>query len=103
MPGLDKRAQTTRSRTTLFSPRLQALLSDHRGQDAFRLEADTVGVAGHMLSDQILGARPASEFERPTFKPLHGRSIPRTDAAKLMQAIGRDVRAALKACPKAAL
>jgi hypothetical protein len=83
-------------RTTVFTPRLQALLRDHRGEDVFRLDANTVGVAGTALTHQILSARPATEFERPTFKPLHGRSIPRADALKLMQAIGSDVRAALK-------
>jgi hypothetical protein len=71
-------------------------LRDHRGEDVFRLDSSTVGVAGPALTHQILSARSATEFERPTFKPLHGRSIPRTDAAKLMQAIGSDVRAALK-------
>jgi hypothetical protein len=85
-----------RARTTVFAPRLQALLRDHRGQDVFRLEPNTIGVAGPALADRILNARPATEFERPTFKPLHGRSIPRPDALKSMQAIGRDVRAALK-------
>ncbi|MCF3124447.1 cytochrome P450 [Streptomyces arenae] len=84
------------ARTTVFTPRLDALLRDHRGEDVFRLDADTVGVAGHDLTDRILAARPATERERPTFKPLHGRSIPRTEASTVMQAIGRDVRAALK-------
>ncbi|MEU1145878.1 cytochrome P450 [Streptomyces sp. NPDC005863] len=84
------------ARTTLLTPRLDALLRDHRGEDLFRLDADTVGVAGPALTDQILAARPATERERPTFKPLQGRSIPRTEAASVMQAIGRDVRAALK-------
>jgi hypothetical protein len=85
-----------RARTTVFALRLEALLRDHRGQDVFRLEPNTIGVAGPALADRILNARPATEFERPTFKPLHGRSIPRADALKSMQAIGRDVRAALK-------
>ncbi|MEU7580334.1 cytochrome P450 [Streptomyces sp. NPDC041068] len=84
------------TRTTVFAPRLDALLRDHRGGDVFRLDADTMGVAGHDLTDRILAARPATERERPTFKPLHGRSIPRTEASTVMQAIGRDVRAALK-------
>jgi hypothetical protein len=86
----------THVRSTVFAPRLQALLSDHSGKDLFRLDENTVGVAGPELIDQILRARPANEFERPTFKPLHGRSIPRPDALKCMQAIGRDVRSALK-------
>lgn len=85
-----------RARTTVFTPRLHALLRDHRGEDLFRLDANTVGVAGPVLTDRILSARPATEFERPTFKPLQGRSIPRIDATKLMQAVGRDVRALLK-------
>lgn len=84
------------ARVTVFAPRLQALLRDHCGKDVFRLDDSTVGVAGPELADQILSARPATEFERPTFKPLLGRSIPRQDALKSMQAIGRDVRAALK-------
>ncbi|WP_061936535.1 cytochrome P450 [Collimonas pratensis] len=84
------------TRTTVFTPRLQALLHDHRSEDVFRLDENTVGVAGSALTHQILSARPATEIERPTFKPLHGRSIPRNDALKLMQAIGSDVRAALK-------
>ncbi|WP_346949084.1 cytochrome P450 [Dyella sp.] len=83
-------------RPTVFAPRLQALLRDHAGDDLFRLDANTVGVAGPELIDRILKARPATEFERPTFKPLLGRSIARPDALKSMQAIGRDVRAALK-------
>ncbi len=83
-------------RSTSFAPRLQALLHDHRGKDAFRLEPRTIGVAGPELIDRILAARPATEFERPTFKPLHGRSIPRTDALRSIQAIGKDVRSALK-------
>jgi len=84
------------ARLTVFAPRLQALMRDHLGQEVFRLDANTVGVAGPALSDSILKARPATEFERPTFKPLHGRSIVRAMALKQMQAIGRDVRAALK-------
>lgn len=84
------------TRVTAFAPRLRALMHDHRGEDVFRLDSSTVGVAGVSLTNQILSARPATEFERPTFKPLHGRSIHRTEASKLMQAIGRDVRAALK-------
>ncbi|MDG4759657.1 cytochrome P450 [Micromonospora sp. WMMD710] len=83
-------------RSTTFAPRLQALLDDHRGEDVFRLEPDTVGVAGPDLMDRILGARPATEVERPTFKPLLGRSITRNLAATMMQAVGRDVRVALK-------
>lgn len=87
---------TRQVRQTIFAPRLQALLQDHAEDDLFRLDENTVGVAGPELIDRILRARPANEFERPTFKPLHGRSIPRPDALKSMQAIGRDVRAALK-------
>ncbi|WP_323122877.1 cytochrome P450 [Burkholderia alba] len=84
------------ARTTAFSPRLHALLRDHLGEDVFRLDANTVGVAGADLSDRLLRARPATEIERPTFKPLQGRSIARPQALQQMQAIGRDVRAALK-------
>ncbi|AZM56161.1 cytochrome P450 [Streptomyces sp. WAC 01529] len=84
------------TRTTVFAPRLDALLRDHRGEDVFRLDADTVGVAGHGLTDRILAARSATEHERPTFKPLHGRSIHRTEASHVMRAIGRDVRTALR-------
>ncbi|WP_045728106.1 cytochrome P450 [Xanthomonas sp. GPE 39] len=83
-------------RTTVFASPLQALLREHLGQDAFRLEKNTIGVAGATLIDQLLAARPATEHERPTFKPLQGRSITRAEAAKLMQAIGSDVREALK-------
>ncbi|MBZ4324343.1 cytochrome P450, partial [Streptomyces huiliensis] len=86
----------SRTRTTVFAPRLRALLDDHLGEDVFRLDPTTVGVAGPDLTDRILAARPAGERERPTFKPLHGRSIPRTEASTVMQAIGRDVRAALR-------
>lgn len=85
-----------RTRTTVFAPRLDALLRERRGQDAFRLEPGTVGVAGPALTDRILAARPAGPEERPTFKPLRGRVIERPEAATVMQAIGRDVRAALR-------
>ncbi|MBO9787655.1 cytochrome P450 [Xanthomonas phaseoli] len=84
------------ARATVFAPRLQALLDEYVGKEVFRLDAETVGVAGPVLTHRLLDARAATEVERPTFKPLHGRSIPRTDASKLMQAIGRDVREALK-------
>ncbi len=84
------------ARITNFAPRIQALLDDHRGQDAFRLEPLTMGVAGPDLMDRILAARPATEVERPTFKPLLDRSISRSQASTMMQALGRDVRTALK-------
>ncbi|ASY31956.1 putative cytochrome P450 [Streptomyces sp. Tu6071] len=83
-------------RETLFAPPLEALLRDHLGADLFRPEPDTVGVAGPALVDRILAARPAGKTERPTFKPLLGRAIPHQQAATQMQAIGHDVRAALK-------
>ncbi|MBF9071190.1 cytochrome P450 [Streptacidiphilus fuscans] len=85
----------TTGRTTVLSPRLAALLDDHLGKDAFRLEPDTMGVAGHELTDRILAARRATETERPTFKPLHGRSISRPEASSVTQTVGRDVRKAL--------
>lgn len=49
-----------------------------------------------MLIDEILRSRPANEWERPTFKPLQGRSIRRSEASALMRAVGQDVQAALK-------
>ncbi|WP_405453389.1 cytochrome P450 [Streptomyces achromogenes] len=85
----------TRARTTVFAPRLAALIGDHLGRDVFRLEPDTVGVAGHEIADRILAARRATETERPTFKPLHGRSISRSEASAVTRTIGNDVREAL--------
>ncbi|MET7681594.1 cytochrome P450 [Streptomyces sp. NPDC005423] len=85
-----------RTRTTVFAPRLAALLRDHLGQDVFRLEPDTVGVAGVEATDRILAARRATETERPTFKPLHGRSISRTEGASVIRTVGADVREALR-------
>jgi hypothetical protein len=84
-------------RTTVLSPRLAALLDNHLGQDAFRLEPDTMGIAGHDLTDRILAARRATETERPTFKPLHGRSISRGEASSVTQTVGGDVRRTLAA------
>ncbi|MEV6704125.1 cytochrome P450, partial [Streptomyces sp. NPDC051453] len=81
-----------RTRRTVFAPRLTALLDDHLGRDVFRLESDTVGVAGHDVTDRILAARRATETERPTFKPLHGRSISRNEASSVTRTTGNDVR-----------
>lgn len=83
-------------RTTVFAPRLQALLDEHLGKDLVRLEPDTIGIAGAELSDRILAARRATETERPTFKPLHGRSISKAEASSVMRTVGKDVRAALE-------
>lgn len=88
-------SSATRARTTVFAPRLAALIGDHLGRDVFRLEPDTVGVAGHEVADRILAARRATETERPTFKPLHGRSISRSEASAVTRTIGNDVREAL--------
>lgn len=88
-------SSTARARTTVFAPRLAALIGDHLGRDVFRLEPDTVGVAGHEVADRILAARRATETERPTFKPLHGRSISRSEASTVTRTIGNDVREAL--------
>ncbi|MFI9170051.1 cytochrome P450 [Streptomyces lincolnensis] len=85
-----------RTRTTVLHPRLAALLKDHLGQDVFRLEPDTVGVAGSEVLDRVLAARRATETERPTFKPLHGRSISRSEASTVTRTVGADVRAALE-------
>ncbi|MFF8769373.1 cytochrome P450 [Kitasatospora sp. NPDC015120] len=84
------------ARVTLFAPRIEELLHKYRGQDLFRLEADTVGVAGADLMDGLLRSRPANAEERPTFKPVQGRPVTRADASALMQAVSADVRAALK-------
>lgn len=84
------------ARTTVFAPRIEELLRKHRGADLFRLERDTVGVAGAELMDGLLSARPANAEERPTFKPVQRRHVTRTDASALMQAVSADVRAALK-------
>lgn len=83
-------------RVTKFAPRIERLLTRHRGASLFRLEPDTVGVAGPELMDALLRGRPANAEERPTFKPVRGRAVPRTDAATYMQAVGSDVRAALQ-------
>ncbi|MCZ0207585.1 cytochrome P450 [Streptomyces sp. UMAF16] len=88
-------SSATRARTTVFAPRLAALIGDHLGRDVFRLEPDTVGVAGPEIADRILAARRATETERPTFKPLHGRSISRSEASAVTRTIGNDVREAL--------
>ncbi len=84
------------ARVTVFAPRIDELLNKYRGQDLFRLEADTVGVAGVDLMDALLRSRPANAEERPTFKPVRGRLVTRPDAAALMQAVSADVRTALK-------
>ncbi|WP_338702547.1 cytochrome P450 [Streptomyces sp. Q6] len=83
-------------RATVFAPRLQALIDDHLGKDLVRLEPDTIGIAGAELSDRILSARKATETERPTFKPLHGRSIAKSEASSVIRTIGKDVREALE-------
>lgn len=86
-------------RVTRFNPRIEALLREYRGAETFRLDADTVGVADATLMDRVMRARPAGELERPTFKPLQGRSISRQEAAAVMQAVSHDVRVALKKPP----
>ncbi|MEW2625504.1 cytochrome P450 [Streptomyces sp. NPDC048106] len=88
-------SSTARTRTTVLAPRLAALIRDHLGQDVFRLEPDTIGVAGPEVADRILAARRATEVERPTFKPLQGRSISRSEASQVTRTIGNDVREAL--------
>ncbi|MGW1993674.1 cytochrome P450 [Embleya sp. NPDC001921] len=85
-----------RARVTVFSPKIEELLRDRRGAKVFRLEADTVGVADPTVMDKLLGSRSAHEFERPTFKPLQGRSIARAEANDMLHAISRDVRDALR-------
>ncbi|MGW5715337.1 cytochrome P450 [Amycolatopsis sp. NPDC003865] len=83
-------------RTVVFAPRLEELLREHRDGGLFRLEPDTVGIADPDLMDAVLRARPAGAEERPTFKPVLGRKVTRAESASLMQALGADVRAALK-------
>ncbi|WP_345718633.1 cytochrome P450 [Kineosporia mesophila] len=70
-------------------------MGEHRGQDLFRLERDTIGVAGPALMNTLLAARPAGPTERPTFKPIFGRSISKQESALGMRALGQDVRSAL--------
>ncbi|MBB5157136.1 cytochrome P450 [Saccharopolyspora phatthalungensis] len=84
------------SRVTTFTPRIDALLRKYRGAEVFRLDEDTVGVGDAALMNELMRVRSANEMERPTFKPLNGRSIPRREASALMQAVGHDVRVALK-------
>lgn len=82
-------------RTVTFAPRIAHLLEQHLGADVFRLEPDTVGIAGPGQMDQVLRSRPAQADERPTFKPVRGRLVERATASRLMQAVSADVRAAL--------
>ncbi|MFD6159938.1 cytochrome P450 [Nocardia sp. NPDC060256] len=84
-------------RTVVFAPRIAELFEKYRAEDLFRLEPDTIGIAGADLLDAVLGARPARHDERPTFKPVRRRSVSRADSAAFMQAVSVDVRAALKA------
>ncbi|MDX6332086.1 MAG: hypothetical protein QOI83_4469, partial [Streptomycetaceae bacterium] len=84
------------ARVTVFSPRIDDLLRKYRGAEVFRLDAGTVGVAEPVLIDDLLRSRPANEFERPTFKPLQGKSISRAESSAVMRAVSQDVRAALK-------
>ncbi|MFE9581432.1 cytochrome P450 [Nocardia sp. NPDC006044] len=84
------------SRTIVFAPRIAELFEKYCGEDLFRLEPDTIGIAGADLMDAVLGARPARPDERPTFKPVRGRLVDRADASRFMQAVGADVRTALK-------
>jgi hypothetical protein len=86
----------SRVREVVFAPRISELFRAHLGQPLFRLEAETVGVAGPELMDSLLRGRPANAEERPTFKPVLGRHITRTESAALMQAVSADVRAALR-------
>ncbi|WP_250305079.1 cytochrome P450 [Streptomyces sp. A 4/2] len=85
-----------RGRQVRFAPKIDALLSRHTGQDLFRLEPDTIGVAGADLLDALLRSRPANTEERPTFKPVRGRNVERADASAYMQAVAADVRQALQ-------
>lgn len=85
-----------RTRAVEFAPRIEELLSRHRGTPLFRLEPDTIGVAGPDLMNSLLRSRPANAAERPTFKPVQGRLVSRADASTFMQAVGSDVRAALQ-------
>lgn len=64
--------------------------------DLFRIDANTVGIADPALIHGVLNSRSAIEAERPTFKPICGKAINRQQASKAMQAVGRDVREALK-------
>ena len=89
-------AVRSNGRTTVFARRIDDLLRKYIGADAFRLEPDTVGIAGHGLMDALLLSRLANDFERPTFKPLRGRPIPRSESSLLMRTVALDVRAALK-------
>lgn len=84
------------TRTTVFAPRIAELLDRYRGADLFRLEPDTIGIAGADLMDGLLRSRPANAEERPTFKPVQGRPVSRADGSTFMQAVSSDVRNALK-------
>ncbi|SDY48146.1 Cytochrome P450 [Amycolatopsis xylanica] len=84
------------ARTIVFAPRIDELLRKHRGDGLFRLDHDTVGIGDPHLIDAIMASRPANDFERPTFKPLQGKSISRPESTGLMRAVGQDVRIALK-------
>jgi hypothetical protein len=94
MPSGPRAGSTVRA--TVFAPRIDELLRKYRGADLFRLEPDTIGVAGADVMDALLRSRPANAEERPTFKPVRGRLVDRATASTLMQAVSADVRAALK-------
>ncbi|MEU4097173.1 cytochrome P450 [Streptomyces sp. NPDC026673] len=81
-------------RVTVFAPRIESLLRERLGTGLFRLDTDTIGVSDSGLIDALLGARPASKFERPIFKPLLGHTITRPESSAVMRAVSRDVNQA---------
>ncbi len=87
------------ARVTVFARRINELLDKYIGADLFRLEPDTIGIAGHAVMDALLRSRLANDFERPTFKPILGKHISRIEASAMMRAASLDVRAALKKSP----
>nr|WGZ76221.1 CihB [Streptomyces sp.] len=87
------------ARVTLFSPKIEELLRARRGATVFRIDGDTVGVTDPKLFNKLLESRAAHEFERPTFKPLQGRSIERATANEVLRAVSHDVRTALSGPP----
>ncbi|MCS7477189.1 cytochrome P450 [Umezawaea endophytica] len=84
------------TRVTAFAPRIDDLLQRYRGRSVFRLERDTIGVAGADVMEELLRSRPAGPEERPTFKPVRGRVVSRADSTASMRAVSADVRVALK-------
>ncbi|MFI5754939.1 cytochrome P450 [Streptomyces sp. NPDC051569] len=80
-----------------FDPKIEQLLREHVGTEAFRVDPRTVGIADGALLREAMSRRTIHDFESSVFRPVERTRVDPETRKQVMRALAQDIRAATAA------